>query len=371
VLGTNLTRGSDPGDGRYSGHDYEMGAWTSPWYSPGFAFGELVSSWNADTPTGTWIEVDMQESRSASLQPRKTSWWWVMGVWASGDETIYRTSVHTPDSLKNQYGPFGAVYTDTFLTKKFAVSYRLRVKLFRLPGSTATPKVRQVGAVSSVHTSQDLPTSPHDPAASVDLGVPQFSQEIHRGQYPQYDNGGEAWCSPTSTSMILAYWNRYPTPEQLAWVDPSYADPFVDYSARFVYDYLYDGAGNWPFNVAYAASFPGMTGQVTQLRSLYEAEQFIKAGIPLVVSVAFHRGKLKGFWPKATNGHLLTIVGFTPEGNVISNDPASPTDADVRHVYDRAQFEAVWRESTGGLAYVIHPRTVPLPLHIPGVTPNW
>src|SRR5689334_7627507 len=47
VLGTGLTSGSDPGDGRYSGHDYEMGSWTSQWYRPGFEFGELVSSWNA------------------------------------------------------------------------------------------------------------------------------------------------------------------------------------------------------------------------------------------------------------------------------------------------------------------------------------
>jgi hypothetical protein len=160
VLGTGLTTGSDPGDGRYSGHDYEMGSWTSQWYRPGFAFGELVSSWNAKTPTGTWIEVDMQESRSDSLSAFKTSDWWVMGVWASGDETIHRTSVSSSPGSKNQYGPFGAVYTDTFLTKKFAVAYRLRVKLFRLPGSSATPRVTQVGAVSSIHTGQHLPTSP-------------------------------------------------------------------------------------------------------------------------------------------------------------------------------------------------------------------
>jgi hypothetical protein len=231
--------------------------------------------------------------------------------------------------------------------------------------------VTQVGAVSSVHTSQNLPTSPLGGAEGIELPVPLYSQEIHHGQYPQYDGGGEAWCSPTSTSMILAYWHRFPSAEQMAWIDPSYADPFVDYSARGVFDYLYDGAGNWPFNVAYAASFPGMTGEVTQLRSLNEAEQFIKAGIPLVVSVAFHRGMLHGFYPKATNGHLLTIVGFTPSGDVISNDPASPTDADVHHVYNRAEFENVWRESTGGLAYVIHPRTVPLPRNVPGLNPNW
>ena len=43
---------------------------------------------------------------------------------------------------------------------------------------------------------------------AVDLGVPQYSQEIHHGDFPQYDNGGEAWCSPTSTSMVVAYWTQ-------------------------------------------------------------------------------------------------------------------------------------------------------------------
>ena len=42
-----------------------------------------------------------------------------------------------------------------------------------------------------------------------------------------------------------------PTDAETSWVDPP--DPDVDYTARFVYDYRYQGAGNWPFNTAYAA----------------------------------------------------------------------------------------------------------------------
>ena len=42
-----------------------------------------------------------------------------------------------------------------------------------------------------------------------DLAVPQYSQEIHHGDFPQYDNGGEAWCSPTSTSMVVSYWSQF------------------------------------------------------------------------------------------------------------------------------------------------------------------
>ncbi len=91
-------------------------------------------------------------------------------------------------------------------------------------------------------------------------------------------------------------------------MDPADADPQVDHSARSVFDYAYDGAGNWPFNTAYAGT-RGMDGFVTRLRSLTEAEQFIKAGIPLIASLSFKKGDLPGAG-YGTNGHLMVIVGF-------------------------------------------------------------
>ena len=42
-------------------------------------------------------------------------------------------------------------------------------------------------------------------------------------------------------------------------------------------------------------------------------------------------------------------------------------DDTVRHVYDRAEFEKAWMTATGGIVYVIHPASVPLPAS-PG---NW
>jgi hypothetical protein len=165
--------------------------------------------------------------------------------------------------------------------------------------------------------------------------------------------------------MVVAYWGDSPTASDLQYVYDSYpnvVDPQVDYAARHVFDYSYDGAGNWPFNTAYAATY-GLDGFVTRLRSLAEAEQFIKAGIPLVVSVSFKKSELDGAG-YSTNGHLMVIVGFTADGNVVVNDPAShliASDDQVRTTYDRAQFESVWVGHTGGIAYVIHPASVPLP----------
>jgi hypothetical protein len=58
------------------------------------------------------------------------------------------------------------------------------------------------------------------------------------------------------------------------------------------------------------------------------------------------------------------IVGFTKRGDVVVNDPAShlvASNAQVRTVYDREQFENVWSMRSGGIVYVIHPADVPLP----------
>src|SRR5206468_5107844 len=203
----------------------------------------------------------------------------------------------------------------TFFAKDHPLTaYQLSVTLF---GTGA--KVTRLGAVASdpVNTNPYV-ASTTTMTRAIDLHVPQYSQEIHSGQYPQFDGGGEAWCSPTSTSMVVDYWDKGPSPSEYAYVPSEFADPWVDYTARYVYDYHYQGAGNWPFNVAYAGA-RGLDGEVTQLHSLAEAEQFIKAGIPLVASIAFTSNKLDGFLFKSTSGHLLVIVGFMANGDPVVN----------------------------------------------------
>src|SRR5207247_1110485 len=68
---------------------YDMGSWTSPNFSTGFGFTELVSSWIAQTPSGTFIRVYMSANRGDG-SPTK---WYTMGIWAAGDGDIYRRSV--------------------------------------------------------------------------------------------------------------------------------------------------------------------------------------------------------------------------------------------------------------------------------------
>ena len=267
---------------------------------------------------------------------------------------IHRTS------LGGQGDADGTIAIDTFFAAKGVAltSYQLRVTLYRKHGTSAAPTARSVGAIASaLPDDKSVPAGPLGGAEGMILDVPRYSQEVHRGEYPEFDGGGEAWCSPTSTEMVVEYWGSGPSPADLAGIP--YADPSVDFAALHTFDWHYSGAGNWPFNVAYAGSL-GLEGEVVQLRSLTEAEQFIKAGIPLVASVAWSSNKLDGAI-KSTNGHLLVIGGFTGDGNVISYDPASTTDADVRHVYDREQFERAWILASGGIVYVDRPAGWPTP----------
>lgn len=69
----------------------------------------------------------------------------------------------------------------------------------------------------------------------------------------------------------------------------------------------------------------------------------------------------------------MAIVGFTSSGDVIANDPASSSNAAVRHVYPRADFENVWlrSSSSGGVTYIIHPPGHELPATTPGLPANW
>jgi hypothetical protein len=327
---------------------YDYGTWTSPIYTFNtFAFNELVSSWNSKTSPGTWIQSEVRPQ----LNNGHWAKWYILGRWTYGDSDFHRTSVG------GQGDADGFVAIDTFFTKDHpAVSYQLRLTLFRRSGSQAPVSVSRYSAVASNLTNQNpnFPSATTMNGQTVDLNVPKFSQETHHGEYPEFDNGGEAWCSPTSSAMVVRYWGAQyaPTAAETAWV--GFADPEVDYTARFVYDYHYQGAGNWPFNTAYAAE-RGLVSDVTQLHNLREAEPFIKAGIPLVASVAWQPNKLDGASIKSTNGHLLVIGGFLGNGDVIAYDPASPTNADVRHVYNREQFERAWIPASGGIVYVDRP----------------
>ncbi|MGW4022288.1 peptidase C39 family protein [Streptomyces sp. NPDC005009] len=349
---------TDPHTGRTAAWEYAT--WTSPVHRLRVPATEVIASWNAHTPEGTWLQTELKGTYSDGTDTP----WYVMGRWAAGDQDIRRTSVDDQGDGRS------SIWTDTFSVDDAAsglrlVSYRLRLTLYRRPGTRLTPTVWRLGAMGSdIPDRFTVPASAPGPAK--ELIVPRYSQEIHKGQYPEYDNGGEAWCSPTSSQMIIEYWGGRLTEEQLSWVDPSYADPQICHAARHTFDHQYEGCGNWPFNAAYAATFDGLAGVVTRLGSLTDLETLIAAGIPAITSQSFLAEELTGAG-YGTSGHLMTVIGFTADGDVIANDPASDDNAAVRRVYRRREWENIWLRTkrynasgkvvsgTGGVCYLYFP----------------
>ncbi|MFD5030592.1 peptidase C39 family protein [Streptomyces sp. NPDC058405] len=362
VIGTPAGRTdyADPHTGKSA--TWEYATWTSPLHRSAVPATEVIASWNAETPAGTWLQIEL----SGRYSDNTATPWYVMGRWTSGDGDgdIRRTSVD------DQTDGRSSIWTDTFSVDDAAsglrlASYQLRLTLYRKPGTRLTPVVHRAGAMAS-----DIPdrfTVPAStPGLARELTVPRYSQNVHAGQYPEYDNGGEAWCSPTSSQMIIEYWGRKPTAADLAWVNPAFADPQVCHAARFTFDYQYDGCGNWPFNAAYAATYRDMSAAVTRLGSLTDVETLIRAGIPVITSQSFLKEELTGAG-YGTSGHLMTVIGFTAGGDVIANDPASPDNPAVRRVYRRSEWETIWLRTkrhnaagtvvsgTGGVCYVYWP----------------
>ncbi|WP_045862528.1 peptidase C39 family protein [Streptomyces sp. WMMB 714] len=346
---------------------WEYATWTSPLREAGVDAGEIITSWNAHTPAGTWLRIELKGLYSDGTK----SPWFTMGIWTAGDgEDVPRRT-----SVDDQSDDKASVWTDTLAVDDLAsglrvIAYQVRLTLYRALASGAEPAVWRLSAMcSDVPDRFEVPASEPSLPRGVELDVPPYSQEIHKGQYPEYDGGGEAWCSPTSSQMIIEYWGRKPSAKDLEWVDPSYEDPQVCHAARHAFDYQYEGCGNWPFNAAYAATYRDMEGVVTRLESLTDAERLVAAGIPLITSQSFIESELDGAG-YGTAGHLMTVVGFTDDGDVIANDPASEDNDAVRNVYKRRQWENIWlrtkrkdadgkvKSGTGGVCYLYFPREI-------------
>jgi hypothetical protein len=342
LLVQNDPAGAYNGRNYYNGNDYYVGEATSPEMGTSFNYTEAIASWNASTPAGSWVEIQFRAKYGT-----RWSKWYILGIWASDTSTIERHSV------RSQGDTDGFVAVDTFISsnkKETTNAFQLKIRLFRAQRSTSIPTVRNASVAYST-------TPPKSGSVSADNltvpnrvleDVPEYSQYV-------YPDGGEVWCSPVSTAMDLAFQDGYIGP----------AEPRVRAAVDGVFDWIYDGHGNWPFNTAYAASDGTYEGYVARFTSLDIAEKFVAAGIPVIMSIAWGRGDLTNSGIESTNGHLLTVVGFDEAGNVVvndpANDPASPQTSPVRRTYLREEFEPLWLEASGGTVYLIYPEGMSVP----------
>jgi hypothetical protein len=323
LSGTGPATGTDT-TGKYNSGTYYYGQYTSDVITGNFT--EAIASWQANTAPGTWTEVEL----SAMVGGAWTKWY-SMGVWLEQDLPFKRHSV------TGQGDTNGTVYTDTLSISKGATAVKARVTLFTTD-LTKTPTLRSIGITFSngMDTAGTVPFG----GLTSDLAVPKRSQMV-------FPDGGEVWCSPTSTSMVMAYWASVTGNQTLNQTVPTVVNG--------VWDYRYNGGGNWPYNTVYASAF-GLQGKVVRMSSLAEVEKWTKAGVPVIASIAYKKGKLTGSPIPSTAGHLLVIRGFDAQGNVLTNDPAAASDGAVGITYDRVEFEHAWLDNSNGTTYLIYPQ---------------
>jgi hypothetical protein len=267
----------------------------SPEIKSGITWNELIVSWNAEAPSGTFLKVE-----ASAISSRHTTKFYNLANWSLDNKAFPRSSV------RNQNDTDGSVHTDTLALTQSADATQIRITLGGAHG--AQPILNFLGASFSNTKAQPAVLPPNHAAWGKIIPTPERSQH----GYP----GANGWCAPSALSMELAYWSEFLNRPELNLSVPQIADA--------VYDTNYDGTGNWVFNTALAGSFAGMKSCVTRFDDLAEVEDWIAAGIPVVLSARWDW--LRPGRPLDSAGHLIVCIGFTESGDVIANDPAAHLD---------------------------------------------
>ncbi len=147
--------------------------------------------------------------------------------------------------------------------------------------------------------------------------------------------GERGWCSATASAMLLGAHGIATDVTEVV---------------RGVADAAYGGTGNWSFNVAHAGA-RGLRAAVAYLRGIEHAGAFVRAGLPVAISIGWTAGELPGAPLEQSAGHVIVLRGLDGDDAIV-NDPAHP---DVATRYPRAALDGVFRKH-GGAAYLVAPR---------------
>ena len=301
---------------------------TSPEITAPIEWNELVVSWNV--PSGVHLQAEAR-----AIYPDHATQYYMMDLWSDDPAQFPRQSV------RGQRDQDGAVRTDTLILSNVTRKVQLRLTI---GGASSQSPLKFLGLSFCNSTVAATPLEPNRAAWGKVLEVPERRQ----GEY----EGGGGWCSPTSLSMVLAYWSEQLHRPEL--------DHTVPETAHAIADGLRGDTGNWPFNTAYAGQYPGIRAYVTRLGDVAELEDWIAAGIPVIISVSSYLTNDRTNGPD--NGHLIVCVGFTDKGDVVTNDPGVSVRKNIRarRVYARQKVVNAWKKSKNTV-YLIYPESAKVP----------
>lgn len=292
---------------------------------------ELVVSWNAKAPAGSYIKVEAR-----ALGQGYSTKFYIMGMWSPDDKAFPRVSVN------RQRDAYGTVNVDTLILHQAAGAVQIRLTFGRNAGRLPKLKFLGLSFCNTTIAPKVLPANRE--AWGKIIPVVERSQQ----SYP----GGNGWCSPTSVSMALAHWGSVSNR-----VDWNLDAPEV---AAGVFDHNFKKAtGNWAFNTAFAGSLNGMRAYVTRFDDVSELEDWIAAGIPVIISARYDL--LQDGRAPDLNGHLTVCRGFTENGDLVINDPWTDLRQEsVSHIYKRENVRRAWATSHNTV-YLIYPEKAKVP----------
>ena len=303
----------------------------SPAINAQMPWNQLIVSWNADAPAGTFVKLEAS-ARSGGALTR----FYTLAQWSPDGAIFPRTSV------SGQKDADGTVATDTLILNHPAAAAQIRITLGGTNG--AMPRLKYLG-LAFANTRVPATTHPPNRAAwGKIIATPEYSQHGYAA--------AAGWCSPASLAMVLSRWAGILRRPELNCTVPQVA--------ASVYDQSYAGTGNWPFNTAFAGGFSGMRSFVTRLDDLSEVEDWIAAGLPVILSTRWDL--LEPGRPQDSEGHLIVCIGFTENGDVVVNDPATRLDRgeSVRRTYQRENVIRAWANSHHTV-YLVYPEDYSIP----------
>jgi hypothetical protein len=198
---------------------------------------------------------------------------------------------------------------------------RLRV---RCRGPVPDAWLASLSAAAAAHADFGAP-----PGAGTAVSVPALSQAAEDPVIAM------RICSPTSVAMVLRYWGRPATAAAVA------ADAFHPATDQY---------GVWPAAIR-AAALRGVAGYLLRFPDWTAAAWCLGRGIPIIASIKYATGELRGAPIEATTGHLVVLTGYE-DGVVLVNDPAGATADAVPCRYHRDELTRAWL-ARGGIGYVL------------------
>lgn len=300
------------------------GSWTSPVIETEFGVTDVLPSWNIDTPEGCGgrLTVRTRDAESGEWSP-----WLSIGHWGTVNFPPERT-------IRFEHG---VVNVDILNLDRPADAVQVRASLSsRDRGEGLVPWLRRVAVCYSGDVTDsdaraalmDQPEIMGEWARTLD--VPHTSQGILGAPL-----SGQC-CSPTSCSMM--FWSLG-------------SDATVLENSLAIYDEEYGIFGNWGRAVARAGEL-GFDAWLTRFRNWDQVKAMIAQGQPVVASVSINEGDITGL--TYTGGHLVVIRGFTPDGDIIINDPAYRERGEAS-VWAADEMATVWF-GHGGVGYIIRPQ---------------